>query len=64
MKIDKPYTLPQWIVDIIILLGEPLAYFAGIFQANDSKSIIGWILICSWLIVKKFKTMLETKQKE
>lgn len=64
MRIGKKYTLPQWIVDSIIILGEPVAYFAGMFQAMDNKSIFGWFLICLWLMIKKFKNMLEEKQKE
>lgn len=64
MKIGKKYTLPQWVVDSVILIGEPVAYFAGMFQAMDNKSIFGWFLICLWLIIKKFKNMLEDKPKE
>ena len=64
MKIGKSYTLPSWIVDSIIILGEPVAFFAGMFQANDSKSIFGWTLICLWLMIKKFKNMLDSKPKE
>lgn len=64
MRIGKKYTLPQWVVDSIIILGEPVAYFAGMFQAMDNKSILGWVLICLWLMIKKFKNMLEEKTKE
>ena len=64
MRIGKKYTLPQWAVDSIIILGEPVAYFAGMFQAMDNKSIFGWFLICLWLMIKKFKNMLEEKTKE
>jgi len=64
MRIGKKYTLPQWIVDIVIIAGEPVAYFAGTFQAMDSKSFFGWFLICLWLMIKKFKNMLEDKPKE
>jgi|Laugresp1bdmlbsn_1035097.scaffolds.fasta_scaffold00123_11 hypothetical protein len=64
MKVVKPYSLPHWIVDSIILIGEPVAYFAGMVQAKDSQSIIGWILICVWLIVKKFKTMIPSETKD
>lgn len=64
MKIGKSYTLPQWIVDIVIIAGEPVAFFAGMVQANDSKSIFGWTLICLWLMIKKFKNMLDNKKDE
>ena len=64
MRIGKKYTLPQWVVDSIIILGEPVAYFAGMFQAMDNKSTFGWFLICLWLMIKKFKNMLEEKTKE
>lgn len=64
MRIGKKYTLPQWVVDSIIILGEPVAYFAGMFQAMDNKSIFGWFLICLWLMIKKFKNMLEEKTKQ
>ena len=63
MRIGKKYTLPQWIVDLVILIGEPVAYFAGMFQAMDNKSFFGWFLICLWLIIKKFKNMLEDGHK-
>jgi hypothetical protein len=64
MKIGKSYTLPLWVIDIIIIAGEPVAYFAGMVQATDSKSIFGFVLICLWLMIKKFKNMLEDKPKE
>ena len=64
MKIGKPYTLPQWIVDVVVIAGEPVAFFAGMVQANDSNSGLGIMLICLWLMIKKFKNLLEDKKDE
>jgi hypothetical protein len=64
MKTGKKYTLPQWVVDSIIILAEPLAFFAGIAEGRESQTIFGFVLISLWLMVKKFKNMLEDKPKE
>lgn len=64
MRIGKKYTLPQWVVDSIIILGEPLAFFAGIAEGKESQTIFGFVLICLWLMVKKFKNMLEENKEQ